>query len=152
MELTTHGIAQHHRRALAIEGPLVITVVEQHRMGAGNRPLLGVVHGKGNFRRNRQMPLVGVPLPIPHPGANFAIGLIGGSRIRVIVGRNIPALRWHLTDTVVAIFDVFPELVSIGSIGQDSAYAYDCDSAVRSVCHHIASTANVNLVSGRFGA
>ena len=135
MLLTGHGIAQNHGRAIEIQRALGKTVVFQRFAGAGDRPFLGAVHGIHNPRRNRQVPLDGVPNELTHPTADLGIGLVGRARVGIVVERRVPSVRCDLADAVTAALDVFPERRCIRSIGQDGTYAHNRDRSIGGLFH-----------------
>ena len=106
--LAGHGIAEDHRRALRVQRALGISVILQGFARAGDRPLLRFVHGIGDARRNRQMPLHRVPHVLAHPAADLGIGLVGRRWIGIVIERRIPAVGRDLGDAVRGRSSRFP--------------------------------------------
>ena len=121
--LAGHRVAQDHCRALVVDG---LAMVGQHGTGAGDGPLLTIVDRVAHLRRDGQLPLHRVPVPVAHPAADLGVGLVGRRVVLVEVQRWVPATGGDLTDRVATGGDVAPERCRIGRVGQDCRYAHDC--------------------------
>ena len=112
-----HGVAEDHRGALTVEGPLGMTVVGEGLAGAGDGPFLGAVHGVGDARRNRQAPGEGIPAPVLDPTTDLRVELVGCLGVGVVVEVRVPATLGDVADAVAAGLDVRPERRSVGRVG-----------------------------------
>ena len=71
MLLATHGVAEDDSGSLVVECAGWPAVVDKCGVGAGNCPLLGVVHGVADLGRDGQAPLERRPVPVAHPTADL---------------------------------------------------------------------------------
>ena len=133
--LAADRIAEDHRHPLGIDVPVRPACVQQRRPRRGHRPTLPLIHLGGDLGGNRQSPRHGVPGELPDPRSDPRVGLVGSSRIWVVVQLRVPALRRHVTDAVLAVPDVGPERVGVGCIGHDRGHPYDGDGLGGVVVH-----------------
>ncbi len=71
MFLAGHGIAEDHSDAIGVQWALGIAVIFEGFAGGGNRPLLGLVHGIGDARRNGEVPFHGIPHLVADPATDL---------------------------------------------------------------------------------
>ena len=78
-------------------------------MGAGDGPLLGVVHRVADPRRDGQLPVERVPTSSRVPSRrSWSRCLLGRLGVGVVVQRGVPPVRRHVADRVAAVFEVVP--------------------------------------------
>ncbi len=128
VQLAAHSRAQDDAGALGVERPFGVAVVGQRLGGDGNSPLLPLVHGRDDARR--QAKALPVELEAAHPAADFAIGLVRRCGVGVVVIGNVPAVGRRLSDTVALADDVFPEGSRVRRVGQFGSHPHDSDSAL----------------------
>ena len=119
MHLAAHGGSQNHAGAIGVQRSVGITVVGQRFGSDGHCPLLPFIHGGGHFGRDAiALP---VKLKAAHPGADLGIGLVRGSRIRVVIVSNAPAIGWGFDDRIMFVDNVLPKRRRRGRVGEDGA-------------------------------
>ena len=147
--LAGHRVTEDDGRVFEIERALRVTVVEERRAAARYRPLLSVVHGIADARRDRQSPLQRTPLPLPHPPADLRIRLVGRLRIGIVVECRIPAVRRHISDAVATVFHVLPERCRTRRVGQNGAHRDNRNGPMCCLFHGLSSAALTRLAAMR---
>src|SRR5579862_1149294 len=135
MPLTTHGVAKDHRRAVGIQCALWIAEIFQCLARAGDGPLLRYIHRVGDARRDRQVPLDGIPCVLAHPTADLGVGLVRSLRVLIVIESRIPAIRSNFRDAVATTLYVVPETRDIRRVGQNRSNTDDRYRAMGIVFH-----------------
>ena len=125
--LARHRVAEDDRRAFGVDRAVRPAVVGQGGVGAGDGPLLRVVHHVADLGRDREVPRERRPLPLAHPAADLRVGPLGRLGVGVEVQVRVPPVRLHVADRVAPLLEVVPEGRNVGGVGQDGADADDRD-------------------------
>ena len=96
--LAAHGRAQNDGRALGVQRPFGVAIVGQRFGGDGHRPLLPCIHRRRHLGRHAK--LAPVKFKAAHPAADFGVGLVWRSGIRIIIVLRPPAAGRHLANAV----------------------------------------------------
>jgi hypothetical protein len=107
VQLAAHRRAHHHARAVKVQCALGKTVIGESLSRDGHRPLLHLVHGRNHARRD--MELFPVKSKTLHPGAYFAVSLVGRSRVGIVVILYPPPVGWHFYNAVASATHILPE-------------------------------------------
>ncbi len=135
LQFTGHGVANHHRGAVAVEIFLVVTGVGQRLPRCIDGPFLDVVHGLGHPRRD---PVgQGIEIEPAHESAYFGVAPVGRLGIGIVVILGKPAVAGNLTDAVFPGADVFPERGQIVGVGHHGAEPDNGYGSTGSGCCHV---------------
>ena len=146
---TGHGVPEDHRRAIRVQRPLGITVVFERLTRASDGPFLRSIHNISHARRNRQVPLQWIPFVLAYPAADFGVGLIGRTRIGIVIKRGVPTVGADFADAVPAVLHVFPKCRYVFRIGQNGSRPHDGDRSIICIFHDDAPS-RVGAATGHF--
>ena len=133
VQLAAHRRAEDHAGVLGVERSVGVAIIAERLGSGGRRPLLAGVHGLGDLWRHAvALPVEG---EVAHPATDLRVGLIGGSRIGVVVVSDSPAVGGRLGDAVTSVDDICPEGSGVRRIGEDRAEANNGYGAPSDLIH-----------------
>jgi len=121
MHFASHGISKDHRCSQRIHFTAGVAVIAQRLVGSRDCEFLRFIHDGGHPRWDGNSPLERVEHKIRDPGANFRVGFIDRSGVRVPIKLGIPAICRDLRDRVARILNICPKCLHIRRVWQDCA-------------------------------